>query len=309
MPITGFTGTSQLDDSVAAETIADKVVRTAYCTAVADALISADSSWGGHDFVSGSTVKSFTRLGSLSAAALTQGTDGTPTALTDSQVSASVSECGVGVDYGDMLRFAQSTPGGMSKVATLMGRAYADYVDSTILGLAASFTDSVGAVDALTLDEYLQAIHELEENKAEGPFASILHTAQVHNLRAALGGSSGSTAAIFSRLGLDRIGPALVSGYVMSLFETDIFSTVNSDQNASETGWIGAMLPMSVDMPIVRVIARFPADDPDWPNMAWDGRFEYERDASGRLTEMWVTGCWGVALIAADYGVGILSTK
>jgi len=309
MALTGFTGTAQLGDSVQAETIADKVVKTAYCTAVADALINADSSWSGHDFITGSTVKSYSRLGSLSAAALTQGTDGTPTALTDSQVSATVSECGVGVDYGDMLRFAQSSPGGKAKVASLMGKAYGDYVDATILGLASSFTDSVGAVDALTLDEFLQAIHELEENQADGPFASILHTAAINNLRAALGGTSGSTAAVFSRLGLDRIGPALISGYCMNCFEVDIFKTTNSDVNASETGWIGMLLPMSQDMPIVRTIARFPADDPDWPNMAWDGRFEEERDASGRLTEMWVTGCWGVAVIAADFGVGILSTK
>jgi len=309
MAITNFSGTAECDDSVQAESISQRVVRTAYSVAVADAIISANSAWGGHDFITGSKIRSYSRLGSLSAAALTEGTDGTVSALSDSQVSITVTECGVGVASGDLLRAANTAAGGKKRVATLMGRAYADYVDAAILGLAASFSDSVGGVDSLTLDEYLQAIHELEENGAEGPFASILHNAAVHNLRAALGGTSGSSSAIFMRMGLDRIGPAMVSGYVMSLYETDVFRSGNSDQNASETAWISMMIPLSEDMPIVRLIEKFADDDDTWPGMAWDGRYEEERDASGRLTEMWVTGCWNVGVIATDFGVGILSIK
>lgn len=309
MAITGFTGTSQLADSVAAEQLSERVVRTAYCRAVADNFISMDSSWGGHDFITGSTVKSYTRLGSLTAADLTEGDDASPTALTDTQVSVTISEKGVGVDYGDLLAVANSTPGGRRRVADLIAKSYADWVDKAILGLAATFSDSVGAVDALSLDEFLQAIHELEENGADGPYGAILHTAAIHNLRAVIGGTSGSSDAIFTRMGVDRIGPALVSGFVMNLYEVDIFKTTNSDENASQTAWIGMLLPMNADMPIVRLIGQFPADDDKFPGQVWDGRYEEQRDASGRLTEMWMTGAWGVNVIATDFGVGIISQK
>lgn len=301
MPITGFTGTSELADSVAAEQVAARVVPTAYPRAIIDAFVSA---LGGHDFITGSKTRSYTQLGSLSAAGLTEGTDATPTALSDSQRSITISEHGVGVDYGDLLEVANSTPQGKARVQALMGRAYADRVESQILALATSFTDQVGVSNSnITLDVFLQAIHELEENEVDGPYFSLLHTAPIHVLRTLLGGSSGSTNPVFMRPDvLSRIAPAMPNAYAMTLYGVDIFKSTNCPLNSSTVDRVGVMLPMNAEyFPIIRLIGQAEGQSP------WDGRYEEQRDASGRLTEMWSTGAWGTDLISLLYGVGIIS--
>lgn len=314
MAITGFTGNSQLDDSTQAEIVSGQVVTTAYPNPIADAFCAA---LGGHDEISGSNIKSYTRLGSLSAAGLTQGTDASPTALSDSQRSITVSEHGVGVAYGDQLLVTTSTPQGKARVQALMRKAYADRVDSQILALNTSFTDTVGvSAGAMTEDRFLQAIHELEENDVVGPYFSILNTTPIDSLRVAIAGASGNTGAIFRREGiLSRVGPQMENSYVFTLYECDVFLSRNCPLNTSSVDRVGCMLPMNpLYYPVRRLIGRFQDEagapytaTSSWAGQLWDGRYTEERDESGRLTEMWLTGLWATGLVALDYGVGMVS--
>lgn len=301
MAITGFTGSAQLDDSVAAEQVSSKVVETAMARAIVDAMCAA---LGGHDFIHGSTVKSYTRLGSLAAAALTEGTDAVPTALSDTQRSITISEHGVGVDYGDLLDVANSTSQGRDRVRNLMARAYADRIESQILALNASFTQQVGTTtQAWTEDRFLSCINKLEAAQADGPFFAIFHTTQIHNLRTATAGTTGNNAAIYSRPEiLSRVGPALSNGYVATHYECDIFKSTNCPTANAAADKVGVVLPMSPEFfPIMRLIGQ--RED----GSVWDGRYTEERDESGRLTEMWMTGAWAAGLLALDWGVGALS--
>ena len=305
MAITGFTGTTQLDDGVAAEVIAGTYVNTAYARPVLDNFTAA---LGGNEFISGSKTKSFPRLGKLAAAALTEGTDGALTALTDSERNFVIAEAGVGVGYGDVLDI--TTPGGRERIKQLMARAYADFVDVEGLKIGDTFTAQQGTpTGAQTLDLFLSAIMDLEASDVDGPYFAIEHTKAVHNLRAALGGTSASTGPVFMREGvLDRIGPAMSNSYVMTLYEVDIFKTTNAPLDTSTAGKVGCLLPMnSFFYPIKRLIG-VPTEGP-FVGTPWDGRMEEERDTSGRMTEMWITGDWAVGTVALDYGVGLLSVK
>lgn len=302
MAITGFTGLSELADSVPAEQVSGRVIPTAYATAVLDNVLGAFGEGYGHDFISGSNARSYTRLGSLSAAGLTEGTDADPTALSDTQVTVTIVECGVGVAYGDKLDVSLSTPGGRARVAALMGKAYGDYVDAELMKFASDFADAVGSSSAaMTEDIFLQAIHELEENQVPGPYIFIGSTTQIHDMR---GFTSSATSGLTSRPDvLTRSGPAMANAWVTRFHEVDVFKTTNCETDGG-TGKLGILLPLVAEyFPLIRLIG-VPQEGP-WTGQPWDGRWEEQRDASGRLTEFWVTGCWKGGCLATDYGIEV----
>lgn len=301
MAISNFTGTTQLADSVAAEQIG-RFVETAYAKALALNFLTA---FGGADTVTGTKTKSYPRLGSLSAGALTEGTDATATALSDTEVSITVVEIGVGVLRGDVLDVAES-PGGWERLASLMGKAYADYVDTRILALNPSFTDQVGPDNTpITEDIFLQAIHELEENQGDGPFFSILYTQHIHDLRVLIGGASANTGPVFMRPDIvSGLGPATSTGFALTLYGVDVFKSTNCPTDGSGADRIGCMLPAHADQYPIRRLVGVPGQGP-YSGQPWDGRVEYERDASGRLTEVWMTGLEDEEIVAVDWGVGV----
>jgi hypothetical protein len=302
MAITGFSGTAQLDDSTPAEKIdvPGIVVQVARARALWDGFVAA---LGRHDKISGSKVKSYPRLGKISfSSSLTEGTDATPAAMSDTQVSVTIAEEGGGVIYGDMLKTANSMPGGRAYVASELGKAYADRIDVLGLALATSFADSVGGSSALTLDTILLAIHECEDNECDAPYAGILHTQGIHQIRALVGGTSGETAAAFASGSLyDRIGPAAASGHAIKLYDVDWFKSTNIPVVGTSTDRMGMIFPVNpLQFPFVRLIG---VDQETGAPV--DGRYSEERDESGRLTEMWVIGQTGVGLLATDFGCGI----
>jgi hypothetical protein len=302
LPITGFTGTAQLDDQVDTKQVSQRVVETAYARAIVDAFCSA---LGGHDFINGSNVRGYTRLNKLVATGFTEGVDASPTPLGDTSRAITISEHGVGVDYGDLLDIANSTPQGRDRVRRMMAKAYADRIESLLLGLVTSFTQQVGTTNTpWSEDKFLACINKLEAAEADGPFFAIFHTTQVHNLRLAAGGSTGNQAAVYQREGvLNRIGPAMSNAYVTTQFECDVFKSSNCPvSGTNNVDKVGTMLPMSPEFfPMLRLIGQFP------DGSVWDGRYAEERDESGRLTEMWMTGAFGTGLLGLDWGVGAVS--
>ena len=296
-----ITGTVELADSVAAEQISSRIVPTAYPRAIMDAFVSA---FGGHDYITGSKTKSYVTLGALTAAGLTEGTDMSATAMSDSQRSVTISEHGLSVDYTDLLEIGNSDAEGVVRTKNNIVSAYVDRVESQELALATSFTGQVGVSNSnITLDVLLQAIHELEENDVPAPYFSVLHTAPIHVLRALVGGTSASTGPVFMRPDvLSRIAPAMPNCYAMTQYGVDIFLSRNCPLNSSSVDRVGVMLPMSADyFPVVRLIGKKASGE------IWDGRYREQRDESNRLLEMIVTGAWGADLRSLAYGIGIIS--
>jgi len=305
MPITGFTGSSQLDDSVAAEQISRRVAATAYSKPVADNFLGI---LGGYDFVSGSLTKSVTKITKFSAGALTTGDDGVATELADTQRNATVSEHGLGVFYGDILDVANATTAQRQRIQMMMLKAYAERVDNQILALATSLTNQVGSVaNPGSLDIILAAITLMEDADVDGPFYGIWHARGINHVRQEIGGSSAVNNPIFMRQDvLPRIGPAMANNYAFTVFEVDFFKS--SQCPTSGGGKVGYLMPMSAEWnPLVRLIG-VPAEG-RFAGTPWDMRYEEQRDASGRLDEMWVTGLWTTMLIDLGVGVGLAAVN
>jgi len=319
MAITGFTGTAQLNESVGGTLNAPRYVQTAYKKAIADNFVAA---LGGHDFISGSGTRGYSRLGSALCAHLTEGTDMTLAAFSDTQRTISVGQVGLGTPYSDQMHVAGNIPGAQDAVWDGLARAYADFVDSHILENNASFTDYVGSNGgAASLDLVLQLVHEMEDNDvdvSEGLFA-IFGTTAVHTLRTLQGGTAATVSTesvMFQRSDvLDRIGPALANGQAMVLYNIPIFMSRNCPDDASGASTIGVCLPMNAtQFPLIRLIGVDPvgipeANPPVPAGAAWDLRPEIQRDASGRCTELIFSGLWGTGLRCLDFGCQFISAK
>ena len=304
MAISNFTGSAQLDAGIITE-LRGKFVETAYARAIMDDFC---RTFGGHDFVSGSLTKTYDRLGKITAGNLTEGTDASATTLSDTEVSLTVSERGIGVLYGDQLDVG-SAPGNRARVAGIMGKGYADWVEQKLLDLATSFTAQKGTSGA-TADEdlLLAAINAAEVAELDGPLFAVVFPTFIHNLRGVLGNSS-TTNPVFMRADvLSRIGPAMTNSYVGTLFEVDMFKSTNCPLDTSAVDRVSVLLPMHAEQFPLRRLIGVPHEGP-FAGTPWDGRVTFERDESGRLTEMWATGDWDVDAVALDWGVGMTSIK
>lgn len=287
-----------LGDSVPAELVADRLIATAYAAVTADRLIP-------KDLISGGLVRSYPRLGKLTAAALTDGTDGVPTALSDTQVSATVAEVGIGYAITDLLKVGSGVSDIQGSGTGLLGQAYADKVEVDVLALSASLTDTAGVTNTvLNEDTFFQAQFEMEANDAIGcQCAYVLYPKQWHQVRIAISGVTENQSVTWGRADfLNEIRPADLMGYKTSIDGTPIYisSNVPSANAAVDSG--GMIFAVGDMSPFIRLIGVL-------EGQVWDARLEYQRDASLRAMEGWVTGAYGVAVPAPDRGCRVLSVR
>lgn len=293
-----FTGTAALGDSVPAEVLADRMVATAYAAVTADRMIP-------KDYIQGGLVRSYPRLGKVTAAAMTEGTDGTTTTLSDTQVSATVAEIGIGIALTDLVRVGSGVLDIEGKAADLLGRGYADKVEVDVLALASSLTDSVGITNtSMNEDVFFQAGFETEANDCIGVLrAYMLYPKQWHQMRIALSGVTENQSTTWSRPDfLDSIRPADLMGYKTSIDGDPIYISSNVPSANTAVDSRGMVMAIGDMSPFIRLIGLLNGS-------VWDGRLEYQRDASLRADEAWVTGAYGVAAVAPDRGCSIISVR
>lgn len=292
------TAATDIGDSVAAEVVDQKLVDTAYSAATADRLIA-------HDTLSGSLTKSYPRLGKLTAAALTDGTDGVATAVSDTQVSVTIAEVGIGVALTDLARVGSSVMDIARAIENLLAKAYANKVDVDVLALASSLTDAVSSTgNPLTEDMFLQAVMEIAANDAIGlGLACILYPKQWQNLTTAIGGVTENQSAVYSRPDfVEGFKPADVNGYVNTYSGIPIFVSTNVPTANAGADSRGSIFAIGEESPYVRCVGLLDGSE-------WDLRVERERDASLRAWEIWATGAYGVAVRAPDRGCGLVSVR
>jgi len=292
------TGTTALADSVAAELVDSKFVETAYAAIVAAGKIKRDR-------LNGSLVKSYAKLTAVTAAALTEGTDGTATALADTQVSGTLAEIGLGVTLTDLMKVGSSVQDLVAQIQNLLGKGYAKKVDEDICTKFTSLTDSVSSTgNPLTEDMFLQASYEIEANDFVGvEQGAILYPKQAHNLSAALGGTTENQSAILARREmLTRMGPAMANGFKYRVYDVDVFVTTAVQATNTNADSAGAIIVVGESSPFVRCVGVLDGGE-------WDGRLEIERDASLRATEAWITGAQFVAAHNPDAGCQLISDR
>lgn len=294
-----MTAIANLNDMVASELVAATIYNTARSARPGAALVAMDA-W------SGSNIKSFTRFAKVTAGALVEANDGTATDMTDTQVSCTLGEIGIGTLLKDTVTVSASVQDIAQKIAVELGEAFADKVDIDVLANSATLTDQVGTTNTeLTEDVWLSGIYKTEENDIGGrPLVFIGHPKQVSNLRLAFAGTTENTSHILGRPDmLSALAPADVNGFSFRYLGIDVFQSSNCLAANTTTDWRGMFLVPGMDAPILLGIGMLP------DGSLWFGRREIERDASHRATELWVTGYVSTCVPAPERGCGVLSKQ
>ena len=119
------------------------------------------------DGQSGKTIQ-VPKYPSITAAALTEGTDMSSTAVSTSSVSVTVAEVGAQVLLTDLAAMGAGDPA--AELGTVLGNAIATKMDKDLIALFDGFSGSLGATTTELSVAYLfQAAATLRANKAMGP--------------------------------------------------------------------------------------------------------------------------------------------
>lgn len=294
---TGDTTITSMGDSVPAELMAATILEAARAAIVATPMAALD-------FFGGSNVKSFPRFDKVTAGLLTEGTDGTFTTMTDTQVSCTLGEIGIGVRMTDKLE-ATSSLATIERIANELGKGFADKVDADILAAAASLTDNVGTTtSALTEDQFFQAIYECDANDIGGrTLAAILYPKQAHHLTIAIAGTTENNSVVWGRPEiLNQLAPSAPNGYKFTVAGVDVFQSTNVTTANTGEDSVGMLIVPGPDCPFTLGVGI-------WRGSPWFARMERQRDASFRGEEVWVTGLYGVAVTAAERGCRITTDR
>lgn len=279
------TTTTTMDDVVLAAAIEAQVIDYARAAAVMPPLMLRTSLAG-----RGSKVAQFPKWGSLAASGLTEGTDMSNTAISSTNVQATVAEVGVRLDVTDLLALTSSVD--LSAYARQAGLALADKLDDDAIALFTSLAgNSVGSSGVeLTLDVWQEAIFKLEEDNAPGPYVAVLHPRQIFALRKLIAGTSGSTATFFggSTPDLSAKGP----GFAFNLMGVDVYGSSNVDAVNANADYCGAIFSVGACFGMAEL---------------WPAKVSLQRDESLRATEINVTSCYGLVELVDNFGCKVIS--
>ena len=216
---------------------------------------------------------------SITAAALTEGTDMSSTAVSTSSVTVTVAEVGAQVLLTDMAAMGAGDPA--AELGTVLGNAIATKMDKDLLALFDGFSTSLGATTTeLTVAYLFQAAATLRANKAMGRMVGVFHPYQTYALKANL------TNTFANPNGGDLQNEAMRNGYVGTIAGIDIFESANVTIDGSGDAKGAIFTPEALCMALKR-----------------DFNIEPERDASNRAWELNATAIYGVAELDDSYGV------
>lgn len=236
----------------------------------------------------------FPKAPSLSAAALTDGTDLANTAYSPTAVTLTVGEVGLMLTLTDLARLSSITD--FEQLGSEAGEAVAEKLITDITALGSGFSTSVGTTTvALTEAQFRSAITTLVINKIKQPYYAMIYPTQAEHL----GTSIGSTISAASTTGRSPRAETndLTMGSSMrlgTLFGAEILgsSTVpTANAGADSAGFVAGAS---------RALAYVEK---------WAIRPEMERDASLRASEVVVTAAYAVGEKDDNAGVAIITDR
>jgi N4-gp56 family major capsid protein len=216
----------------------------------------------------------------VTAAALTEGSDMSSTAVSTTSVTITAAEVGVQAVLSD-LAAKSSSRDIASDLGRVLGEAVAKKMDEDLIGLFDGFSTSLGATTTeLTAAHFFNAAAQLDAANAPGQKYAVLHPYQVYNMKANL------TNTFANPNGGDLQNEAMRNGYVGSLAGIDIFESANIDVDGSGDSKGAIFVPQALGLAI-----------------CWDVNIEPQRDASIRGWELNATACYGVGELKDNYGI------
>ena len=216
---------------------------------------------------------------SISAAALTEGTDMSSTTVSTSSVSITVAEVGAQVLLTDLAAMGAGNPA--EELGTVLGNAIATKMDQDLIALFDGFSSSLGATTTELSAAYLfQAAATLRANKVMGRIVGVFHPYQTYALKANL------TNTFANPNGGDLQNEAMRNGYVGTIAGIDIFESANVAIDGSGDAKGAIFAPQALALAMKR-----------------DFNIEPQRDASNRAWELNATAVYGVGELDDSYGV------
>ena len=218
----------------------------------------------------------------VSAAAVSEATDLSNTAIDPTSVTITASEVGVMTTLTDLAR--NSAPRNVAAdIGKLFGEALARKQDTDLTGLFNGFDSALGdGTTAISSAAIFNALSTLRENALNiDDCAVVLHPKIAYDLKAGLTNTFANANAN------DLANEALRSGFVGRLAGMPVFETSNMSNSGNAGDYIGAAIHKDA-----LAIA-----------MMQDVKIETQRDASLRADEIVATSVYGVGEIHDSYGV------
>jgi len=215
----------------------------------------------------------------VSAAALTEGSDMSSTAVSTSSVSITVAEVGAQVVLTDLAAMGAGNPA--AELGTVLGNSIATKVDTDLIALFDGLSTSLGSTTTELTAAYLfQAAATLRANKAPGRLVGVFHPYQTYALKANL------TNTFANPNGGDLQNEAMRNGYVGTIAGIDIYESANITVDGSGDAKGAVFAPEAFAIAMKR-----------------DFNIETQRDASLRAWELNATAVYGVGELDDSYGV------
>lgn len=216
----------------------------------------------------------------LSAAALTEADDLTPSAISTSKKDITLAEVGLMTNVSD-LALNHSASNVIADVGKLFGEAIATKLDSDLIGLFTGFSEGQGSAGAeLTVDEMFKAVAKLRTAKAPMQYYGVFHPKVMYQIK------KGLTNTFAGDRDSELANEAMRTGYVGTIAGVQIFESANVSIDGSDDA-IGAIFSSDALAMV----------------MSADIRIEQQRDASARATELVGVATYGVSELHDSYGV------
>ena len=216
----------------------------------------------------------------VSAAAVSEASDLSNTAVNPSSVTITASEVGVMTTLTDLARNSASR-NVAADIGRLFGEGIATKIDSDLAALFSGFSTEKGpgAGSELTVQDLFECAAELKTNKAPGPYYGVFHPKQIFNVKKSLTNT-------FVGRDTELSNEAMRTGFVGTVAGIQLFESSNISVDGSDDSIGGVFSQDALGLAMMQ-----------------DLKIETQRDASLRADEIVATAVFGVGELHDSYGV------
>ena len=222
---------------------------------------------------------------SVSAAAVSEASDLSNTAVNPSSVTITASEIGIMTTLTDLARNSASR-NVASDIGRLFGEAIAKKIDTDLTALFDGFSTSVGGAGTeLTVAKIFEAAATLRQAGVPAPYYGVFNPKVIYNVKKSL------TNTFVNPNGGDLQNEAMRTGFIGQIGGVQIFETSNVDGTTDTDNCKGGVF----------------SQDALGLAMMQDLKIETQRDASLRADEIVATAVYGVSELHDSYGIEMLN--
>ena len=223
----------------------------------------------------------------VSAAAVSEASDLSNTAVNPSSVTITASEIGIMTTLTDLARNSASR-NVASDIGRLFGEAIAKKIDVDLIALFDSFSKIVGGADvAFSAAKMFEAVAELRNLAVpSSDLACVVHPYIAYDMKSGVSNTFGAGSGATTDIGNE----AMRSGFVGTVAGVPVYESANISNTGTTGDYKGAIFHR----------------DALGLAMMQDLKIETQRDASLRADEIVATAVYGVAELNDTYGVELM---